>query len=178
LPLHRYDNTQFFWWVLLPLGPNIGRNGLVKVGYGAAGVGNPEETYTLNCRLTPSAPTQLHRQPVQLDPESPGCYWYTGQKDDWVAGVAEFLQLDILQFVQDNAARGVFTYLDAQKKQPDLSRSVEGLRLHVCGISPAVFNTLVQLGKQLLLLLVLLLLFMLLLLLLLLLAAALQGRWL
>uniref|UniRef100_A0A383V7R0 Fibrinogen C-terminal domain-containing protein n=1 Tax=Tetradesmus obliquus TaxID=3088 RepID=A0A383V7R0_TETOB len=140
-----YDNAAFFWWVLLPLGPGFGRNGLVKVSYGAAGVGNVEETYTMNCRLAPAAPTQLQRRPIELDAESPGCYWYMGQKDDWVAGVAEFLQLDILQFVQDNAKRGVFTYLDEVQKQPDLSRSLGGVRLHVCGISPTMFNTLVQL---------------------------------
>jgi hypothetical protein len=70
-----------------------------------------------------------------------------GQKTDWVAGIAEFLQLDILQFVQDNAKRGVFTYLDVEQKQPDLSKSVEGVPLHVCGISPAMFNSLVLLGE-------------------------------
>jgi hypothetical protein len=145
---HRYDNTQFFWWVLLPLGPGIGQNGLVKVSYGSAGVGNPEETYTLNCRLSPSAATQLKKRPVQKDESSPGCYWYTGQKDDWVAGVAGFLQLDILQFVQDNAKLGAFTFLDGEKQQkPDLSLPLEGVRLHVCGISPALFSTQVQLGE-------------------------------
>jgi hypothetical protein len=132
--------------VLLPLGPNIGTNGLVKISYGAAGVGNPEETYTLNCRLSPTAASQLQKRRVQKDTELQGCFWYTGQKGDWVAGVAEFLQLDILQFVQDNAKRGVFKFLDAEQKQPDLSLPLEGVRLHVCGISPAVFNTLVQLG--------------------------------
>ncbi|KAF6254344.1 hypothetical protein COO60DRAFT_329387 [Scenedesmus sp. NREL 46B-D3] len=140
-----YDNAKFFWWVLLPLGPAFGRNGLVKVSYGAAGVGNPEETYTLNCRLSSTAPTQWQRRPVQMVAESPGCFWYTGQKGDWVAGVAEFLQLDILQFVMDNAKLGVFSFRDSEQKQPELSQPLNGVKLHVCGISPAVFSTVVQL---------------------------------
>lgn len=143
----RYDNANMFWWVLLPLGPRFGNGSLVRIGYGSAGVGNPEQTYGLNCKAADATATLVKRRTLQLDPTSPGCFSYTGQNGDYVSGLADLFELDILQLIADNAARGVFTFADADGKQPELQTPLAGQKLHVCGILPALFDSVVQLGE-------------------------------
>ncbi|KAF8062777.1 hypothetical protein HT031_004107 [Scenedesmus sp. PABB004] len=140
-----YDNVGLFWWVQLP-DKDLAGGGLVRVAYGKAGVGNTEQTFAVGCALPPLATTKLARRSVEPD-ATPGCFWYQGQPGDWVAGVVDWFGVDIMQFVRDNAERGAFQFLDAQggtSKQPDLSQSLEGKRVRVCGITAARLQQVAQ----------------------------------
>jgi hypothetical protein len=82
----------------------------------AAGVGTPEQTYGVSCTVFPGNKRDLHGTPwlatkrrkveplnatADLDVTST-CYNYRVQKGETVASIAESLDLNYTQFIQDN----------------------------------------------------------------------------
>lgn len=119
-------------------GTAFANGGLFRVAYGMLGIGGPNSTFELNCSLPGGAarptPPAL-RWPVEADANVNGCYWFVPRGSEQLSAIADHFGVDILDLIIDNAARGVFDWMDSQATRPDLSTPLTGKRLHVCGIS-------------------------------------------
>jgi hypothetical protein len=136
-----YNNTGSYWWAQNSYGKTFADQGVFKIAYGAGLVANPNESYSVQCRLDPSYPINPARKwPLQVahgSAQGTTCYKYIARRGDYVAGIAEHFGLDIVQFVRDNMQ--VFTTTKAGT--PDLTTPLAGQQLLVCGITADLYNT-------------------------------------
>lgn len=141
-PQTGYNNTAQYWWAQNSYGTAFANQGVFKIAYGTALVGNPNETYALSCSLNPLYPTNpLKRWPLQVLPltslQPMPCYSYTTRAGDYLAGIADHFGIDLLQMVAENA----YVLSTTLANRPDLSTSVAGKRLLLCGITKDLYKT-------------------------------------
>ncbi|KAF6254343.1 hypothetical protein COO60DRAFT_329142 [Scenedesmus sp. NREL 46B-D3] len=137
-----YNNTGQYWWAQNSYGTAFANQGVFKIAYGTALVGNPNETYALSCSLNPLYPTNpLKRWPLQVLPHTSlqpmPCYSYTTRAGDYLAGIADHFGIDLLQMVAENA----YVLSTTLANRPDLSTSIAGKRLLLCGITKDLYKT-------------------------------------
>jgi hypothetical protein len=142
-----YNNTGQFWWAQNSYGTAFADQGVFKIFYGVGLAANPNETFSIQCRLALSQPVNVAQKwPLQVvpdsaSPESP-CFWYIAKRGDYVAGIAEHFGSNIVQLVKDNMHVFALTKLC----KPDLTTPLMGKRLLVCGITKDLRDT-ASLGK-------------------------------
>eukprot|EP00775_Hariotina_reticulata_P007443 gene7443-7653_t len=105
-----YNNTGLFWYAKNSWGHKWGDNGFFRIGFGAADVGFPEDTYSLvDCFTTSEQPEAVAAWsdpwPVSLDPADEDCWLYTATTKDTISGMADHFQVNILDFIDDNTQR-------------------------------------------------------------------------
>jgi hypothetical protein len=137
-----YNNTGQFWWAQNSYGTTFADNGVLKIAYGVALVGNPNETFAINCSLAPSyPPNPLKMWPLRVvhdsKPENSPCYTYTVQPGDYLAGIADHFGANLLKLVAQNTHMLGTT----STNKPDMSTPLAGKRLLVCGVAKDLYKT-------------------------------------
>jgi hypothetical protein len=143
-----YNNTGRFWYAQNSYGKAFADQGVFKIAYGAVLGANPNETYSIDCRLAPSiAINPAKKWQLQAVPGSQAsptvCYKYKARRGDYVAGIAEHFGLDVVQFVKDN--KQVFATTLAGFL--DLTTPLVGQQLLICGVTADLRNT-ASIGKD------------------------------
>jgi hypothetical protein len=136
-----YNNTGQYWWAQNSYGETFADQGIFKIAYGVALVGNPNETFAITCSLAPPyQPNPLKKWPLRIASssrlETSPCCTYRAQAGDYLAGIADHFGADLLKLVANN------THIlgTTSTKRPDVSTPLVGKRLLVCGVAKDLYE--------------------------------------
>ncbi|KAF6259852.1 hypothetical protein COO60DRAFT_1459939 [Scenedesmus sp. NREL 46B-D3] len=96
-----YSNPGQYWIVKNSFGTNTGDGGYLKVGYGEAGIMEPDHVYGLNFVVDDQSATEYAFDLARV-PDSRDCYTYTTLQGDTLEWLCGRLGLSLAKVVADN----------------------------------------------------------------------------